>query len=105
MIKTESFQNDKAVTDRRWYLYDAQGKTLGRFASEIAQKLMGKHKRHYSPHADCGDFVVVVNAEGIKITGNSKPVQKIDFRHSGYPGGLYETNFNKLQQEINIAGN
>jgi len=87
MLKTESFQNDKAVTNRQWHLYDAQGKTLGRFASEIAHKLMGKHKRHYAPHSDCGDFVVVVNAEGIQITGNSKPVQKFDFRHSGYPGG------------------
>jgi large subunit ribosomal protein L13 len=77
------------VTDasRRWHLFDAKGKVLGRFATEVARLLMGKGKRDYTPHIDCGDHVVVINAEGIRITGNSKPVQKIDFRHSGYPGG------------------
>ncbi len=72
---------------RRWHLFDAQGQVLGRIATEISTVLVGKRKRVFSPHADNGDFVVVVNAQGIKITGNSKAEQKIDFRHSGYPGG------------------
>ncbi len=72
---------------RRWHLIDAKDKVLGRFASDIARTLMGKGKRDFAPHIDCGDNVVVINAESIRITGNNKPTQKIDFRHSGYPGG------------------
>ena len=83
----KTYQPNKSVIVRRWHLVDAKDQILGRLASRIAMKLMGKHKPVYAPHVDCGDHVVVVNAEGIKITGNSKPTQKIDFRHSGYPGG------------------
>jgi large subunit ribosomal protein L13 len=72
---------------RRWHLVDAKDKVLGRLATEVARALMGKGKRDYAPHVDCGDHVVIINAEGIRITGNNKPVQKFDFRHSGYPGG------------------
>jgi large subunit ribosomal protein L13 len=73
--------------DRRWYLVDAEGKTLGRLATEIANTLRGKGKPQYTPHVDTGDFVVVVNAEKITVTGK-KLEQKRYYRHSGYPGGL-----------------
>ena len=72
---------------REWYLINAEGKTLGRLASEIAKILKGKHKPIYSPHLDCGDYVIVINAEKIRVTGR-KLDQKIYYRHSGYPGGL-----------------
>ena len=73
--------------DRRWYLVDAEGKTLGRLATQIADMLRGKGKPEYTPHVDTGDFVVVVNAEKIAVTGN-KLEDKMYYRHSGYPGGL-----------------
>jgi large subunit ribosomal protein L13 len=73
--------------DRRWYLVDAEGKTLGRLATQIADMLRGKGKPQYTPHVDTGDFVVVVNAEKIAVTGK-KLDQKMYHRHSGYPGGL-----------------
>ena len=72
---------------REWYLVDADGKTLGRLATQIADTLRGKRKPQYTPHVDTGDFVVVVNAEKIAVTGN-KLDQKMYYRHSGYPGGL-----------------
>jgi large subunit ribosomal protein L13 len=75
--------------EQSWYLVDAEGETLGRLATEIADVLRGKRKPAYTPHVDTGDFVVVVNAEKIHVTGN-KLEQKIYYRHSGYPGGLRE---------------
>ncbi len=72
---------------REWYLVDAEGKTLGRLATQIADTLRGKRKPQYTPHVDTGDFVIVVNAEKIHVTGN-KLDQKRYYRHSGYPGGL-----------------
>ncbi len=72
---------------REWFVVDAEGKTLGRLASEIAKILKGKHKPIYSPHLDVGDFVIVVNAEKIHVTGRKRE-QKFYYRHSGYPGGL-----------------
>jgi large subunit ribosomal protein L13 len=73
--------------EQRWYVVDAEGKTLGRLATQIADTLRGKRKPQYTPHVDTGDFVVVVNAEKIAVTG-SKLDTKIYYRHSGYPGGL-----------------
>jgi len=73
--------------ERRWYVVDAEGKTLGRLATQIADKLRGKGKPQYTPHVDTGDFVVVVNAEKIQVTGK-KLDEKMVYRHSGYPGGL-----------------
>ena len=73
--------------ERRWYVVDAEGKTLGRLATEIADTLRGKNKPHYTPHVDTGDFVVVVNADKVGVTGR-KLDEKIYYRHSGYPGGL-----------------
>jgi large subunit ribosomal protein L13 len=74
---------------REWYLFDAEGKTLGRLATQIADRLRGKGKPTYTPHVDTGDFVVVVNAEKIAVTGK-KLDEKMYYRHSGYPGGLKE---------------
>ena len=77
----------KSDIKREWYVVDAQGKILGRLASEIAKILRGKHKPIYVPHLDCGDHVIVVNAEKVRVTGK-KLDQKFYYRHSGYPGGL-----------------
>jgi large subunit ribosomal protein L13 len=76
-----------ANRQRDWYVVDAQGKTLGRLATQIADALRGKRKPDYTPHCDTGDFVVVVNAEKVRVTGN-KLADKVYYRHSGYPGGL-----------------
>ena len=73
--------------ERKWYLVDATGKTLGRLASQIALILRGKHKPQYQPHLDVGDYVVVINAEKVRVTGK-KETDKLYYRHSGYPGGF-----------------
>jgi large subunit ribosomal protein L13 len=79
-----------------WYVIDAQGKVLGRLAVQIASRLRGKHKPEYTPHVDTGDYIVVVNASKIRVTGN-KAQDKKYYRHTGYPGGIREINFSKLQ--------
>ncbi len=84
--------------EREWLLVNAEGKTLGRLASQIAQVLKGKHKPIYSPHLDCGDFVIVVNAEKVQVTGR-KLDQKMYYRHTGYPGGIRSISLrNQLQK-------
>jgi large subunit ribosomal protein L13 len=83
----KTFVANSANRQRDWYVVDAEGKTLGRLATQIADALRGKRKPEYTPHCDTGDFVVVVNAEKIRVTGN-KMNDKIYYRHSGYPGGL-----------------
>lgn len=80
---------------REWHLIDARGKVLGRLAGDVAEKLMGKQKSNYVPYLDNGDFVVITNAKGIKVTGN-KRADKVYFRHSSYPGGFKEETFEKL---------
>lgn len=80
---------------RDWYVVDASGKTLGRLATEIALRLRGKHKPEYTPHVDTGDYIIVVNAEKVHVTGN-KAKDKLYHRHTGYPGGLRTMNFAKL---------
>lgn len=94
-MKTFSAKAQEVQHD--WILVDAADKVLGRLASQIATRLRGKHKAIYTPHVDTGDFVVVVNAEKVRVTGN-KAQDKMYYRHTGYPGGIYETNFTKLQQ-------
>jgi len=84
-----------AEIERKWHLVDAEGKILGRLASRIAQILSGKDKPIYTPHLDVGDFVVVINAEKVKVTGG-KEEKKIYYRHSGYPGGLKERTYEEL---------
>ena len=78
-----------------WFVIDASGKTLGRMAAEIAHRLRGKHKPEYTPHMDTGDYIVVINAEKVAVTGN-KGEGKIYHSHTGYPGGLKSISFNKL---------
>ncbi|MDP2871937.1 MAG: 50S ribosomal protein L13 [Bacillota bacterium] len=81
--------------NRKWFVVDADGKVLGRLASEVAKVLRGKHKPIFTPHMDTGDFVIVVNAERVMVTGN-KAKDKLYFRHSNYPGGLRKTTFETL---------
>ena len=82
--------------ERKWYVLDAEGKTLGRLATEAASILRGKRKPIYTPHVDTGDYVIVINAEKIEVTGKKRK-EKIYKRHTGYPGGLREITFEKLQ--------
>ena len=82
-----------------WFVVDATDLVLGRLASEVARRLRGKHKAIYTPHVDTGDFIVVVNVDKLRVTGN-KAQDKKYYSHSGYPGGIYETNFTKLQQRF-----
>jgi large subunit ribosomal protein L13 len=86
-----TFTGKTAEIKHEWYVVDAQGLTLGRLAARIAPILKGKHKPTYTPHLDCGDFVIVVNAEKLRVTGR-KLDQKLYHRHSGYPGGLSTIN-------------
>ena len=86
-MSTKTYNAKPGEVAREWYLVDAEGQTLGRLATRIADTLRGKGKPQYTPHVDTGDFVIVVNAEKITVTGN-KLDQKQYFRHSGYPGGL-----------------
>ena len=83
--------------ERKWYVVDAEGRTLGRLATEIAKTLRGKNKPQYTPHVDVGDFVVVVNAEKVVVTGK-KAEQKVYRRHSGYPGGMKETSYGRMME-------
>ena len=80
---------------RDWYVVDATGKTLGRLATQLAMRLRGKHKPEYTPHVDTGDYIVVINADKIAVTGN-KAQAKMYYHHTGFPGGLKSTNFEKL---------
>lgn len=85
----KTFVTKPADVERSWYVVDAEGQTLGRVATKIATLLRGKHKPIFSPSVDCGDYVIVINAEKIRVTGR-RMEQKIYYRHSGYPGGLKE---------------
>jgi large subunit ribosomal protein L13 len=84
--------------ERVWYVVDAENQTLGRLATEIARRLRGKHKPEYTPHVDTGDYVIVVNADKVRVTGK-KATDKMYYRHSGYPGGIKSINFTDLQQK------
>lgn len=84
---------------RDWFVVDASDKVLGRLAAEVARRLRGKHKPEYTPHVDTGDYIVVVNVDKLRVTGNKSEDKKY-FRHSGFPGGIYETSFVKLQQRF-----
>ena len=96
-MKTFSAKAETAQHD--WYVVDGTNAVLGRLASEIAHRLRGKHKPEFTPHVDTGDFIVVVNAEKIRVTGNKADDKKY-FRHSGYPGGISETTFAKMQDRF-----
>ena len=92
-MDTKSYKLDSL--DKGWLLVDASDKTLGRLSTNIAKILMGKNKPEYTPHNDVGDYVIVINAEKIKVTGN-KNEQKMYYRHTGYPGGIKSQSFNDL---------
>ncbi|MCS5565439.1 MAG: 50S ribosomal protein L13 [Methylococcales bacterium] len=92
----KTFSAKPAEVKRDWYVVDADGKTLGRLASEIARRLRGKHKPEYTPHVDTGDYIVVVNAEKVRVTGN-KEKDKIYYRHTGYIGHLKSVSLGKLR--------
>ncbi len=88
----------KSDITRDWFIIDAEGQTLGRIASEVAQIIRGKKKPYFTPHMDMGDFVVIINAEKIKVTGN-KEEAKTYFRHSGFPGGVTQISLKKVRQD------
>ena len=91
----KTFMASTAKVERKWYVVDAEGKTLGRLSSEIAKILRGKHKPIFTPHIDTGDYIIVVNAEKVKVTGK-KLNQKIYYHHSGYVGGLKQTTLKEM---------
>ena len=91
----KTFSAKAEDVSRDWFVVDASDKTLGRLASEIAHRLRGKHKAEYTPHVDTGDYIVVINAEKVRVTGN-KATDKMYHRHTGYPGGLKSMSFEKL---------
>ena len=95
-METASIKANEIVRD--WYIVDAEGQTLGRLASKVAQVIRGKEKPFFTPHMDMGDFVVVVNAEKVKVTGNKEDL-KVYWHHTGYPGGQKRINLKKLRQE------
>jgi large subunit ribosomal protein L13 len=104
-MKTISAKADDVK--RNWFLVDADGKALGRLAAGIASRLRGKHKAIYTPHVDTGDYIVVINADKVRVSGN-KAKDKMYYRHSGYMGGLKETNFSDMierspEQVIELA--
>ncbi|MDG2174980.1 MAG: 50S ribosomal protein L13 [Gammaproteobacteria bacterium] len=98
-MKTISMNKETAQND--WYVIDAEGKALGRMATEIAHRLRGKHKPEYTPHVDTGDYIIVVNAEKVHVTGK-KATDKLYQRHSGYPGGLKTRTFNEMIEKAPV---
>ena len=95
-MKTKSFKTSEV--NQKWHLIDAENKTLGRLSSNVSKILMGKNKPQYTPNNDLGDYVIIINAEKIKLTGN-KEIQKKYYRHSGFPGGLKTTKLSDLRQD------
>ena len=95
----KTFMANPAKIDRKWYVVDAEGKTLGRLASEVAKVLRGKNKPEYTPHVDTGDYIIVINADKLRVTG-AKFEDKKYFRHSGFPGGIYERTFREMQEQF-----
>ena len=94
----KTFMASPATIDRKWYVVDAEGKTLGRLASEVAKVLRGKNKPIFTPHIDTGDYVIVINAEKVKVTGK-KLDQKIYYHHSEYIGGMKETTLREMMNK------
>ena len=95
----KTFSAKAHEVNRDWYVVDAQGKTLGRLATEVARRLRGKHKPIYTPHVDTGDYIIVVNADKVAVTGN-KATDKIYYHHTGYIGNLKSASFEKMQARV-----
>ncbi len=91
----KTYNATRETAQHNWYMVDAAGKTLGRLASEVAKRLRGKHKPEYTPNVDTGDYIIVINASLVKVTGK-KTTDKVYYSHSGYPGGIKEVTFEKL---------
>ncbi len=98
MMKDKTYTPKKKEIERQWYVVDATDKILGRLASEVAQVLRGKRKPTYTPHADVGDHVIIINAEKIKVTGR-KAEQKVYYRHTGYAGGIRSTTYEAMMEK------
>ena len=96
-MKTVSISSDSAT--REWVLVDATGQVLGRLAAQVAARLRGKHKPEYTPHSDCGDYVIIINASKVRVTGN-KTRDKKYFSHTGFPGGIKEINFSQMMERF-----
>ncbi len=94
----KTFSAKPETVKRDWYVVDAAGKTLGRLATEVARRLRGKHKPEFTPHVDTGDYIVVINAEKVAVTGN-KATDKTYYSHTGFPGGIKSITFDKLIQK------
>ena len=101
MIGTKTFSAKPETVRRDWFVVDADGKTLGRLASEIARRLRGKHKAEYTPHVDTGDYIVVVNAEKIHVSGR-KETDKMSYHHTGFPGGIKEIRLGNLREKAPV---
>ena len=95
-MKTYSAKNE--TVQRDWYVVDAENRVLGRLAAEIASRLRGKHKPEFTPHVDTGDYIVVVNAEKIAVTGN-KAADKVYYHHTGYPGGIRDVTYREMMEK------
>jgi large subunit ribosomal protein L13 len=98
-MTSKTFSAKPHEVQHDWFLVDANEKVLGRLAAQIALRLRGKHKPEFTPHVDTGDYIVVVNAAGLRVSG-AKPTDKVYYRHSSYPGGVYQTTFVKMQQRF-----
>ena len=96
-MKTVSISTDSAT--REWVLIDATGQVLGRLAAQVAARLRGKHKPEYTPHSDCGDYVIIINASKVRVTGN-KTTDKKYFSHTGFPVGIKEINFSQMMEKF-----
>ena len=96
-----TFMQKKETVDRKWYVIDAQGESLGRVAAKAAHILRGKHKPTFTPHIDCGDYVIIINAKEVNLTGN-KLENKMYYNHSMYPGGLRERNAKVMKEKYPI---
>lgn len=95
----KTFSAKQHEVQRDWFVVDATDKVLGRIAAQIAHRLRGKHKAEYTPHVDTGDYIIVINADKLRVTGN-KTKDKTYYRHSGYPGGIYERSFEEMQAKF-----
>jgi large subunit ribosomal protein L13 len=95
----KTFSAKSHEVQREWFVIDATDKVLGRLSAEVALRLRGKHKPEYTPHVDTGDFIVIVNADKVRVTG-SKAESKVYYRHSGYPGGISEATFREMQDKF-----
>ena len=95
----KTFSAKPHEVQREWFVVDATDTVLGRLAAEVARRLRGKHKPEFTPHVDTGDYIIVTNADKIRVTG-TKAQDKIYYRHSGYPGGIYQRTFTEMQQQF-----